>query len=147
MPFYKKLFLKPIKYLAEQYRLSREAEKKVAKKFGVVPMPVIGGMAKVPKVVKPLWELIPKEKMPNEILKVINKGEKLTDVEIAKRLFAKGYRATMDEILDGALKLKKVGKFGQTKEILRSVKEFERLGKELGIRITKTIKPRRFFKK
>ena len=48
MPFYKKLFHKPVKYLAEQYRLSREAEEKVAKKFkGILPMPEIGGIRMV----------------------------------------------------------------------------------------------------
>ena len=146
MPFYKKLFHKPVKYLAEQYRLSREAEEKVAKKFGVVPMLTIGGVG---KVVKTSWEFLPRKQIPGEILKVIRKGEKLTDHEIVKRVFAKGYRTTMEEMSGGLWELTKKGTLGKTKEVSRLIKskELERIGKGLGVRFTKTIKPARFFKK
>ena len=149
MPFNEENLLKKIgKWFGKQYRLSSEAEEKVAKKFGVVPMPEIGGAGKVvPKVAKTAWQFLPRQQVPGKILEVLKKGEKLTEGEITHKIFATGYRATMEEIWKGIVKLKKVGKLGQTKEISRPIKRLEGMGKALGVRFTETIKEARFFKK
>ena len=63
MPFNEENLLKKIgKWFPKQYRLSREAEEKVAKKFGgILPMPEVGGM----RMIKPLG-------FPTSIKKVIS---------------------------------------------------------------------------
>ena len=107
MPFYKKLFHKPIKYLAKQYRLSREAEEKVAKKFGgILPMPEVGGVFKprIPSSQLSRFRVLADKaragqlKLPEE-LKELKSLERIAKVPVKVRLSRVYHR-----ILKGELK-------------------------------------------
>ena len=152
MPFYKKLFGKIKKELTKPVSPKEKEEFTEAVMMAIPALKIarVGKVAKgVPKIAKPAWEFLLRKQIPGEILKVIKKGEKLTNHEIVKRVFAKGYRTTMEEMSGGLWELTKKGTLGKTKEVSRLIKskELERIGKGLGVRFTETIKPARFFKK
>ena len=89
MPFNEENLLKKIgKWFGEQYRLSREAEEKVAKKFGVVPMPAVGGVSRMPSIFGKTGA-----KIIREVLKDI--GKPLTGEELERAVMSSRYKLGM----------------------------------------------------